>query len=710
MKFFFGFFSKAFTLLTICRLSDAIGRYDQTSCCDLALKDNAFKPTLNETGEAIPIESYRCGQQFNASILGAPEVFVNYTYCSTHCSGWGLSEWSDPAQWAAPLVQFILPSLIFSMVIPRQQEIELGRLGSIKFHVAQQRTWIRWIRHLLNLIIFAVKWTLLLPLVFVVDNAVWMIIILSGAGPMLIGGLYEAVIDSRLIKYMRSQRHLHGALSTQDKIKLLTTLVSGNLILDIGEPQESLAESLSMVKEHDTIATEDERDTQREMIKTRLLCMMSTQLSFGSAVGAPVVFYLGQFVYTILDLMNKRGDQDAGNSLAFGVEWMVIVHVAIISGCLLASNNPSTSTAIVGLSPDTPQPLRRAATLPDRNGPPMSNLTSFKVWLGLTREMHRVRHLPLFHPTYDMRFQPVSLWNRGINKMRWLEKSHVYPFKLTTSDWIFYIIIPTIFLIILPPGAGGVVSYATPPVGFSCRSMSFVTYASLQSALGLISLLRYYFEGKGFLKEHPRWRLFLGKTGFTISVILTCGSAFTSIGGTMMQVMGVYRNCFCYVIASEWWKIMSKHSDPGYVINVAVDTQDLRNSSQNWVDMGTVATGFMAVTCYVGYWYQRSIRKRFVAEVENLFPGQNTGGYDYIHDRDEVDTQALERLVRTPEQAASISSFCNANQAISAGSAVRRATLSSLAPSSSRLSTDSSLGEYELNEIGIVSTNIRPWL
>lgn len=685
------YFSKAVALLTICRLGEAIGHYDGDRCCQIALNESAFKPALNGLGKAIPIESYKCGQQFDEKISSVPEVFVNYTYCSTRCSGWGLSEWPKPAQWAAPLVQFILPSLIFSMVIPRQQKIELGRLASIKFNIARQRTWIRWILQLINLILFAVKSILLLPLVFVVDNVVWMIIILSGAGPMLIGGLYEAVLDSRLIEYMRSQRQSRGGLSTQDKIKLLTTLVSGNLILDIGEPQETLAGELSMAENHDRPTMEEER---LEMIKTRLLCMMSSQLSFGSAVGAPVVFYLGQFVYTILELLGKRGDQDAGGSLAFGVEWMVIVHVAIISGCLLASNNPSTSTAIVGLPPDPRQPLRRASTLLDRSGRPKSHLMRFKEWLGLTRESHRIRHLPLFHPAYDTRFQPVWLWNRGINKMRWLERSHVFSnrlfrdrFKLTSFDWIFYIIIPTITLIILPPGAGGVVSYATPPVGFACRSLSFVTYASLQSALGFISLLRYYFEDKGFLKEHPRWKVFFSNITLMFSVTLTLSSAFTSIGGTMMQVMGVYRNCFCYVIASEWWKIKLHNWDPGYVINVAVDTQKLRNSSRNWIVMGTVATGSMAVACYVGYWYQRSLRERFVTEVENLFPEPigHQDGNDQITNRDAVDNQSVHRLVRAPEPA-STSSFLIADQAISAGNP--------------RQSVDFLLREYELEDIG----------
>lgn len=58
------------------------------------------------------------------------------------------------------------------MVIPRQQQIELSKLDAITFPITRQRTWTRWILQLLNLIIFAVKSTLQLPLVFVVDNVV----------------------------------------------------------------------------------------------------------------------------------------------------------------------------------------------------------------------------------------------------------------------------------------------------------------------------------------------------------------------------------------------------------------------------------------------------------------------------------------------------------------------------------------------------------
>lgn len=69
---------------------------------------------------------------------------------------------------------------------------------------------------------------------------------------------------------------------------------------------------------------------QNEKTGGRLLCMLSPQANFGAAVGTPVLFYLGPFVYTVLGPHNVLSDQDATISLAFGVEWMIPVHVAML--------------------------------------------------------------------------------------------------------------------------------------------------------------------------------------------------------------------------------------------------------------------------------------------------------------------------------------------------------------------------------------------
>jgi hypothetical protein len=80
---------------------------------------------------------------------------------------------------------------------------------------------------------------------------------------------------------------------------------------------------------------------------------------------------------------------------------MIIVHVAIISGCLLASNNPSTSSGIVGseneaLEGEDPQQQSKCGEWISHNILGWSN-------------------------AYDTEFQPVSLWSRGNNKLSWIK-------------------------------------------------------------------------------------------------------------------------------------------------------------------------------------------------------------------------------------------------------------------------------------------------
>ena len=57
-------------------------------------------------------------------------------------------------------------------------------------------------------------------------------------------------------------------------------------------------------------------------------------------------------------------------------------------------------------------------------------------------------------------------------------------------------------------------------------------------------------------------------------------------------------------------------------IDLATDIADARTSSEAWIVMGSLATAFMAVTCYGGWWYQRMIRHRFIEAVKGMWiPG-----------------------------------------------------------------------------------------
>ena len=49
------------------------------------------------------------------------------------------------------------------------------------------------------------------------------------------------------------------------------------------------------------------------------LTLVSTRRSFGSAVGAPVVFFVGAFIYNMVDIQTRLGDNDTAHALAFGM-------------------------------------------------------------------------------------------------------------------------------------------------------------------------------------------------------------------------------------------------------------------------------------------------------------------------------------------------------------------------------------------------------
>lgn len=595
----------------LCQSSLVLARYNGDACCNLALREKAF---INTTTLS---EDYICGQNYNPNIAPAPDLLINHTYCASHCPGFGLSSGKVPSQWAALIVQFLLPAIIFSMTIPRQQKIEVAKIFDLSIGVKGANITTRWLLGAAKLVIWILSSIFLVIPLVILDCIVWISIIVVAAGPMMIGGLYEALLDYRIIIHVRDREPPQIPLSHAQKVQLLISIVSGNLIREVGNPQPDLFKNLS---------TAQDFPTRNEEMQTRLLSMMSSQSSFGSAVGAPVIFYLGAFVYTILDLENQKSNQDAAISLAFGVEWMIIVHVAIVSGCLLASNNPSTSSAIVGRSPDESQAsIYRKKTIDHQTSEASDQIGSrtrrISKWLGFRKEINEIRHLPGFSQAYETRYQPVWLWSRGSNKMDWIRHTEAWKkhewfrnsIRVSALHWSLFIFLPVIVLIVLPPATGGIVAYVTPPLGWGCRSLSFTCYAAFQVILTFITTLNAATKNDDFWVSHPKTRKFCRRTALVVIFVASVGSLFTAIGGTMMQIMGVFRNCLCYVNARYWL-----HPDSYIGISVASDTQDQRISSRYWVVMSSVATGFMALVGYIGWWYQRQIRQEFIVEVKAL--------------------------------------------------------------------------------------------
>lgn len=145
--------------------------YDSLTCCELAKTESQFLPPV----PANPI----CGQAYNPSIPAAEPLFISYAFCSSECKGIELSRASDPNQWAASLVQFLLPSVIFSMQIPRRKRIEFQH--TFEYDWTKRLTPWKDVNEVIQLLVsmfcFAV---MLLPVT--IDNVCWIAAIIVGAG------------------------------------------------------------------------------------------------------------------------------------------------------------------------------------------------------------------------------------------------------------------------------------------------------------------------------------------------------------------------------------------------------------------------------------------------------------------------------------------------------------------------------------------------
>jgi hypothetical protein len=183
--------------------------------------------------------------------------------------------------------------------------------------------------------------------------------------------------------------------------------------------------------------------------------------------------------------------------------------------------------------------------------------------------------------------------------MKWIKQSEAWKdpsfrkvMEITWLEWLFKIFVPALALSVLPPAAGGVSAYWTPPPGLGCRSLSLLVYAACQAIITAIAIIRC---AVGDDERHPiLQKLFTGWRFKGLSAIFWFGALISAIGGTTMQIMGVFRNCFCKTTAYYWLHNVYK-TNPS--LDLATDTEVARISSRSWMAMGTSATLFMALTC-----------------------------------------------------------------------------------------------------------------
>ncbi|KAI1498819.1 hypothetical protein F5X99DRAFT_307456 [Biscogniauxia marginata] len=643
------------------------GGQNLTHCCLLALNDSLTirdgnlsyaSPSFVVPGVSIAaLESstynnkFPCGTEFNGDMEGTPVVQVPYTWCEIRCPGWEMSHSSAMQQWIGPFVQFIVPSLAFCTNVPRARKLAIPEI----VFKAHPRT----------LVGFASYWVRLLGalLMMMADTVVWLSICFAFAGPMLLSAVYEYALDRKVLEFMAPPKGDPPNMPLRLRAQLLLAVVVGNIRMAtveksdfaMDERHDSLVgdEEISnqiagrrlvhnsiwkrimvMVDEYEETRARGSQDKEVVSLPTKLKALLNSQASFGSTIGAPILFFVGGFVYTVLDMDNNLGDNDAAHALAFGLWWMVIPYLAIVSCAMLAANSPCTLEGIVYDGGKSARPDRYEPSFWRQQ---LQKIRRFKP-LGVI-----INQLEGYNPVetaFEGRFKTEKLWKRGLNKRQWVQeaineytasspiptveiwsrdKNGVSPRKLRALLTLnmqdcAYVVVSALFLLLAPCVLAFLTSYNTPRAGLSCRSLTYLVYAISQ----LCEMALWTWAARLKIKYGSGWsaaRPVAKRICWWGQVFVGFFAIFAAVGGTMMQLVGVYRSCACKVPATYWARL----NDPGAYIVLSENTADEINAAQRWWSVtGSTAVGVVSIVCALAWWHQRRLRNVFRDEADKL--------------------------------------------------------------------------------------------
>ncbi|KAF3008322.1 hypothetical protein E8E14_007413 [Neopestalotiopsis sp. 37M] len=340
--------------------------------------------------------------------------------------------------------------------------------------------------------------------------------------------------------------------------------------------------------------------------------------NFGTAVGAPVVFFIGSFVYNIIEAETRLGDGDTAHALAFGMWWMTISHVAVIASAMLASNNPSALQGLIGKA-------RKERNMSFSS----STIVPKSLWGRFTRWM---KEIDILERAYDATYEPMSLWRRGPNKRLWIEKTidsfeherendgqmsvsgFRNAFKVSLGMRISIWVNILVMLLGAPCALAFATSYTTPVAGLGCRSLTHVIYYSTQ-----VIQMTLWSWNIDITRNNPKSKEL--QVCRSLQGLFGVVSVFAAIGGTIMQILGIYRNCICKMSAWSW----TNKGDPDSTVGMSYITPDSVPMAGVWKITGALAASILGLVSALAWWHQRRLRKKFIMETEHL---ENPGNRD----------------------------------------------------------------------------------
>jgi hypothetical protein len=214
----------------------SLGGQNFTHCCLLAVnasltlsqdghlvksQTDYIDATIEEFLTANNADQFPCTAEWNGDRKGAPEVTVTSEWQEQNCPGWSLSDSrkGDESEWVNPFVGFIIPCIIFVLVIPRRRKLAIWKNLFVQ-DLSQLISWI--------VAPFAM---ILAGFCVCADTIIWLCVCFAFAGPMILSGFYEAYLDQKVISFL-NEKTANLRLTLDMRARLLFVILVGNLDLD----------------------------------------------------------------------------------------------------------------------------------------------------------------------------------------------------------------------------------------------------------------------------------------------------------------------------------------------------------------------------------------------------------------------------------------------------------------------------------------------
>jgi hypothetical protein len=493
-----------------------------------------------------------CRSTYEPDKEPAMPIRISVSECLLRCPGYEPSRIDALSQWIGPFVGFLLPALAFVISIPRSIRLPRGEslFGARK--------------------LISIPYFVLAMIIMIFDVVFWIITVFAFAGPLVAGAIHEAVIDHAVLNYAEN------IYATDPRTARMA--ITFSLVASLKPEKGDLAGKVSA------------NIIDSPHAKRKLQALLSLLPSYGARVGIPIVFYLGAYAYAIFDASSKRGDNDTAHAVAFGLWYGVVVIVAIVSSSVLGVDNPASLEAVF------------AENVPMDHDP------------KILRPQRTHTHPYHFH---DSHFHTVWLWKRARVFQEWTKHLPLDQIIVSKINSITPRIISGFYasiLIALPCAGACWISYQTPDVGFGCRSVAHIIYASSQ--IILIVFWWVYYSSCFRIREthHQQHFTWSSIPVYSLSTVAVVAAVVSAIGGTIMQLAGVFRNCIC---KASLQYLLPSNRGMG-TVNLANDTQEHRDHAKWWIIVGSVGVGFIGLVSVVGWGYQARIRSRCRMVIEGL--------------------------------------------------------------------------------------------